>query len=61
MIGALIAKRVARKQFVARACNDVDAFLAPFAEDAVFIFPGEPPVGGTFHGKIIVENQRRIS
>lgn len=50
MIGTLIAKHVARKQLAARARNNVDAFLAPFAEDAVFVFPGEPPVGGTFHG-----------
>lgn len=50
MMGAPIAKRVARKQFAARARNDIDALLAPFAEDAVFGFPGAPAIGGTFHG-----------
>ncbi|MGH7400587.1 MAG: hypothetical protein ACRELW_23945 [Candidatus Rokuibacteriota bacterium] len=40
MSGVLIAKRVAWKQFAARAGNrarhDLDSFLASFAEDAMF-------------------------
>ncbi len=57
MIGALMAKRNAQKRFAARAANDVDAFLAFFADDAVFKFPGESPVGGTFRGREAIRTQ----
>jgi ketosteroid isomerase-like protein len=57
MIGALMAKRNARKRFAARAENDVETFLASFAEDAVFKFPGESPVGGTFRGREAIRAQ----
>jgi ketosteroid isomerase-like protein len=50
MIGALIARRIAREQFAARNRGDLDAFLSRFADDAIFVFPGEPPHGGTFRG-----------
>jgi len=51
MIGALIAKRKARQQFAARSRGDIDQFLAGWADDATFTFPGEPPWGGTHRGK----------
>jgi ketosteroid isomerase-like protein len=51
MIGALIAKRRARKQFAARARGDIDQFLAEWADDATMTFPGGPPWGGTHRGK----------
>ncbi len=57
MIGALMAKRNARKRFAARAENDVETFLGFFAEDAVFKFPGESPVGGTFRGREAIRVQ----
>jgi hypothetical protein len=57
MIGALMAKRHARKRFAARAENNVDAFLTFFADDAVFKFPGESPVGGTFRGREAIRAQ----
>jgi ketosteroid isomerase-like protein len=57
MLGALMAKRNARKRFAARATNDVDAFVAFFADDAVFKFPGESPVGGTFRGREAIRAQ----
>jgi uncharacterized protein (TIGR02246 family) len=50
LIGALIAQRIAREQFAARNRGDLDAFLGRFADDAVLVFPGEPPHGGTFRG-----------
>jgi uncharacterized protein (TIGR02246 family) len=57
MIGTLLVKSRARKRFAARAANDVDAFLESFAEDAVFKFPGEPPIGGTFRGREAIRTQ----
>jgi ketosteroid isomerase-like protein len=57
MIGALMAKRNARTRFAARAENDVETFLAFFADDAVFKFPGESPVGGTFRGREAIRAQ----
>ncbi len=51
MIGALIAKRKAREQFKARSRGDIDQFLQEWSENATFTFPGNPPWGGTHHGK----------
>ena len=51
MIGALIAQRKARKLFEARNRGDLDAFLAAWADDAVYVFPGEGAMSGTFQGK----------
>lgn len=51
MIGALIAKWKARKQFEARARGDIDQFLAEWSDDATFTFPGDPPWGGIHRGK----------
>jgi ketosteroid isomerase-like protein len=57
MIGALLAKRNARTRFAARAANDVETFLSFFADEAVFKFPGDPPVGGTFRGREAIRAQ----
>jgi len=54
MIGALIAKRRARQQFAARSRGDIDQFLAAWADDATMTFPGDPPWGGTHHGKAAI-------
>ena len=41
LIGALIAKQKARALFDARNRGDLDAFLAAWSDDAVYVFPGE--------------------
>ena len=51
MIGALIAKRKARRLFKARNRGDLDAFLVGWANDAVYVFPGAGALSGTFRGK----------
>ena len=51
MIGALIAKQKARKLFEARNRGDLDAFLHSWADDVVYIFPGDGTMSGTFQGK----------
>ena len=40
MIGAIIAKKKARSGFDALSRHDIDAFLAHWAEDGIFIYPG---------------------
>lgn len=46
MIGAIIAKKKVRSAFDALSRQNLDAFLAQWAEDATFIYPG-----GTVEGK----------
>lgn len=54
MIGALIAKRKIRELFEARNRGDLNAFLGAWSDDAVYIFPGEGPMSGTFRGKEVI-------
>jgi len=51
MIGAIIAKRKLNSAFDALNNRDVDKFLANWADEATFIFPGYVSVGGEFKGK----------
>jgi ketosteroid isomerase-like protein len=51
MIGAIIAKKKAKAGFAAFASRDIDLFIASWAEDATFIYPGNLPVSGTYQGK----------
>ena len=51
MIGAIVAKRKARSGFDALSRHDLDKFLADWADDATFIYPGDLPVSGEIEGK----------
>ncbi len=51
MIGAIIAKKNVRAGLEALNRRDVSTFLSPWAEDAVWNYPGDSPVGGRFIGK----------
>lgn len=51
MIGAIIAKKNVRAGLEALNRRDVPTFLASWAEDAVWDYPGELPVSGRFAGK----------
>ena len=55
MIGALVAKMKARAGFDALSRHDFDTFLAVWAEDAVFVYPGNLPVSGEIKGKHAVK------
>lgn len=54
MIGALVARAKVRGAYAALNRRDLDAFLALWAEDAVFEFPGEIAASGAFHGKAAI-------
>jgi len=51
LIGAAIARARVRGAYAALNRRDLDGFLAAWAEDAVFVFPGEISASGTFRGK----------
>jgi len=51
MIGAIIAKKNVRAGLNALNRRDVATFLSSWAEDAVWNYPGDLPVGGRFVGK----------
>jgi ketosteroid isomerase-like protein len=51
VIGALVARAKVRGAYAALNRRDLDGFLAGWAEDAVFEFPGEIAASGTFRGK----------
>ena len=51
MIGAIIAKRKARSGFDSLSRHDLDTFLADWAENATFIYPGSLSVSGETKGK----------
>jgi ketosteroid isomerase-like protein len=55
VIGAIIAKRKVRSAFDPLNRRDVLAFLANWAEDAVFIYPGSLSVSGRVEGKKAIE------
>ena len=57
MIGAMIGKRRVRSAFASLNRRDLPAFLANWAEDATFIFPGDVPgVSGKIEGKKAIED-----
>lgn len=51
MIGALLAQRGVRRTYDALNARDLDRFLAAWADDATFTFPGDVWSSGTFEGK----------
>ena len=55
MIGAVVVKRYVRKAFDYLMQRDMDTYLASWAEDAVFIYPGTMSVSGEVRGKKAVE------
>ena len=55
MIGAFIAKALARRSFEAINRGDVAAFMANWSEDAKLTYPGSLSVSGTKMGKAEIE------
>ncbi len=56
MIGTLLAKKAVASAFDALNRKDLDAFLAVWRDDAVFIYPGDIPESGTFSGRAAFES-----
>lgn len=56
MIGALIAKRIAKQKFDARNRGDIDAFLDGWTDETTYIFPGHSEFGGTFRGMATIRD-----
>jgi ketosteroid isomerase-like protein len=56
VIGALIAKALARRSFEAINRGDVAAFMANWSEDAKLTYPGSLSVSGTKTGKAEIES-----
>jgi len=55
MIGAVMAKRVARSSFDALNRRDLAKVTADLAEDGTWTFPGNVPISGETKGKKAVE------
>ncbi len=55
MIGAVIAKRMARSSFDALNRRDLAKVVAGWAEDATWTFPGNVPISGETKGKKAIE------
>ena len=55
MIGAIIAKKMVASAFSAFNRGDLKKFMANWAEDAIFIFPGNSPISGETIGKKAIE------
>ena len=55
MIGAIIAKRKVRSAFESLNKRDLRKFMANWAEDCIFIYPGSASVSGKWEGKKAVE------
>lgn len=51
MIGAIFAKMKTKKSFNLLNKGDIPSFIADFAEDAVFEYPGDLEVSGKIEGK----------
>ncbi len=51
MIGAIIAKKSVRAGLEALNRRDVKSFMKSWAEDAVWMYPGNLSVSGSFRGK----------
>jgi len=56
MIGAIIARKAIADAFDALDRHDLDAFMAAWRDDGVFIYPGDITASGTFAGKSAVES-----
>ncbi len=55
MIGTLLARKAVQSAFDALNRKDLDAFMAAWTDDGVFIYPGDIPESGTFRGRAAVE------
>ena len=55
MIGTLIARSKIRSGFNSLNQHDMDTFLAAWADDATFIYPGNLSVSGEIKGKKAIE------
>ena len=55
MIGAIIAAKSVRAAFDSLNQRDAAQFLAAWADDATFVYPGDLPVSGEFAGKAAIE------
>lgn len=55
MIGALVAKLTAKSAYNSLSGRDISSFLSGWADDAIFIFPGEVPISGKHQGKKNIE------
>ena len=55
MIGTLLAKRAVASAFDALNRKDLEAFMAGWRDDGVFIYPGDIPESGVFSGRAAVE------
>jgi len=51
MLGAIIAKKIAPSGLEALSKHDLEAFMAPWAEEGVYILPGDLSVSGVTKGK----------
>ena len=55
MIGAILAKRGVTAGYDAMNRHDLQAVMADWHDDAVFVYPGDIPASGTYKGKSVIE------
>ena len=55
MIGSIVGRHLTRRAFSLLSQRKVDEFLAAWAKDAVFIYPGQTRVSGTHRGKDAIQ------
>ena len=55
MLGAFIAKKKVREAFSSFNDRDIPKFLESWADDAMFIYPGDVSASGTVKGKTAIE------
>ncbi len=55
MLGAILAKRGVAGGYATMNRRDLRALMAEWHNDAVFTYPGDIPVSGTFKGKGVIE------
>ena len=55
MYGAIRAKRGVTAGYDAMNRHDLQAIMADWDDDAVFIYPGDIPASGTYRGKDVIE------
>lgn len=55
MIGALIVKKMMHKGYELLSQGNLSEFLKDWADDSVFVYPGNAKVSGTFKGKTEIE------
>jgi len=55
MIGALMVKKMMHKGYELLSQGNLSEFLKDWADDSVFVYPGNAKVSGTFKGKTEIE------